>query len=1039
MDNKRRVKDHEASPSRLWPILQRRRIEKLREQRQEEFVRACSDNFDWLENYYQGCVYAARQNKNHFKRRHYHHLSTIEHHDDGSDPVQHQTPPQQQLYTPRISSTKIADESLTFDDYNQSHTLDQETQLEEISTSRNLSITEKLKVIAGYEWLQKSHDDLNDTEHHGHLEAGSAKFDLHRPPTPSSHMRILSPRSPYERHRITKRTRLRVDASAATRKTFRALKALRKRASSYLDDPPQHWAKVGDLDHSVAPTYNNHSEQLNDVHSSDLSAKYSSDSSQTRPKSLSPEPIIHVSGTDHKLPTRPESPAVQVHHHSEGTEQGDNHAHSSHATPGLKARDSMTLLSPSLKPREQHRGSSFQLTPKLARSVSGSKRSEREDDLDQVDRTFMETSKKPRSSFQDSEAPVRFGWPVEEPELTSRLSLSINQHQSKNIQEKGKSQGLSNSEQSSETLGGVESGKPILFSKFYSTTDSTDVHSSTPYSLIHSTTPESSPLASYRNAQSSVNKKSMDHNDIAEVDIEKDKTAKRTGDSGLKDTSMEVDTVEATAAYHAEKTGHERALISSHQPIGEEDIRERVMSRLKMAAVTTAQHPGDMHEDGSMPRETFGKKVSLGDSIKHQKDQQSTTLNRTESSTTYLTSENLTVRPKVATALPEKRIVGQRKPLTQTNNPLVLTPGSQMPPSRLQKMVQALPLTTSLSHTLGSLMDSQPHDPAVNSSSKTGKAPLSRLSKDSSTLQVGAKSISNTSSSVSNQARQGVSRVTQQPMKATESGLARSDGLGSVSRKPLVGLKPLFTLKKPTRPVLPHSMSTTKSIALSGTLSGTSKAKPTAPSKIDDRRDVNSIQVQHNGSNSGETKKASTGSLMQPLSSIVPASLSVVPKYKDFSIQGLSALGGQSSSNNNCINSLDTPASVSSVANPILPAWVGSHDYNDAHHHEKTILPEIDYKDDDPENEDSFSRQAGIPAWGTYEELEKSMQEQSRMNPQDIFGPLPVLDMAEMFPGYPGKEDPKPRNSSIHWGTGDRLTQQEITRYNEEMGWTSNA
>lgn len=45
-----------------WPALQRRRIEKLKDDRLHEFERACGESFEWLENYYQGCVYAALQN-----------------------------------------------------------------------------------------------------------------------------------------------------------------------------------------------------------------------------------------------------------------------------------------------------------------------------------------------------------------------------------------------------------------------------------------------------------------------------------------------------------------------------------------------------------------------------------------------------------------------------------------------------------------------------------------------------------------------------------------------------------------------------------------------------------------------------------------------------------------------------------------------------------------------------------------------------------------------------------------------------------------
>ncbi|KAF9088508.1 hypothetical protein BGX23_007294 [Mortierella sp. AD031] len=70
MDTKRRMRDlelptttHQPPSPSPWPVLQRRRIEKLKDDRLHEFERACDESFEWLENYYQGCVYAALQNK----------------------------------------------------------------------------------------------------------------------------------------------------------------------------------------------------------------------------------------------------------------------------------------------------------------------------------------------------------------------------------------------------------------------------------------------------------------------------------------------------------------------------------------------------------------------------------------------------------------------------------------------------------------------------------------------------------------------------------------------------------------------------------------------------------------------------------------------------------------------------------------------------------------------------------------------------------------------------------------------------------------
>ncbi|KAG0334464.1 hypothetical protein BG004_000395 [Podila humilis] len=72
------------------------------------------------------------------------------------------------------------------------------------------------------------------------------------------------------------------------------------------------------------------------------------------------------------------------------------------------------------------------------------------------------------------------------------------------------------------------------------------------------------------------------------------------------------------------------------------------------------------------------------------------------------------------------------------------------------------------------------------------------------------------------------------------------------------------------------------------------------------------------------------------------------------------------------------------------------------------------------------------PQWASWEDLEKALQEQNNLNPEEIFGPLPALDIAEIFPG--NETTARSRNSSAHWAA-DRLTQLEVVKYNQDMGW----
>ncbi|KAG0034874.1 hypothetical protein BGZ81_002640 [Podila clonocystis] len=121
------------------------------------------------------------------------------------------------------------------------------------------------------------------------------------------------------------------------------------------------------------------------------------------------------------------------------------------------------------------------------------------------------------------------------------------------------------------------------------------------------------------------------------------------------------------------------------------------------------------------------------------------------------------------------------------------------------------------------------------------------------------------------------------------------------------------------------------------------------------------------------------------------------------------------------------------VRPPVLPSWAKNLNQRRPTH-EKTTLPEIRSEDEDePEDSGSRSRRSSGPKWASWEDLEKAISEQSHLNPEDIFGPLPVLDMAEIFPGK--ETTMRSRNSSAHWGAADRLTQQEVTKYNEDMGW----
>ncbi|KAG0257659.1 hypothetical protein BGZ95_005176 [Linnemannia exigua] len=135
------------------------------------------------------------------------------------------------------------------------------------------------------------------------------------------------------------------------------------------------------------------------------------------------------------------------------------------------------------------------------------------------------------------------------------------------------------------------------------------------------------------------------------------------------------------------------------------------------------------------------------------------------------------------------------------------------------------------------------------------------------------------------------------------------------------------------------------------------------------------------------------------------------------------------------------------VRQPLVQPWM-SNSAQQERRHFKTILPEInsDGEDHDVSNNDEPSmsssstrstkrKKTSAPDWTSWEELYRQMENQKNLNPEEIFGPIPMLDVAEIFPGREKKMSFRSRTSSAHWGASDALTPQEVIKYNEDMGW----
>ncbi|KAG0357755.1 hypothetical protein BGZ54_000213 [Gamsiella multidivaricata] len=427
-----------------------------------------------------------------------------------------------------------------------------------------------------------------------------------------------------------------------------------------------------------------------------------------------------------------------------------------------------------------------------------------------------------------------------------------------------------------------------------------------------------------------------------------------------------------------------------------------------------------------------------------QKDSHSITSGSAGTGSAFLVDHQPISRSRVGTTLPEKRTIGQRKPVTQTT-------GSQPQPptSRLLKMTTTLPLMAPPAPTSGISASSQPQSSLTNTTGRAARPGIIGLSKDSqpTTQAVAAQTNSAVPSSASlNMWRQGAPRAPLPLTRPTESSLARSESQSALTRKPFLISKSTLLLKKPTRTVLQDSTLTARSLALSGIArAGT----PTSPKK-DTKRDIKlreltpDVTSKTSTTSSASMQTLSTSStsgttMTSTLVSILAAQQSTSSTAKSLTNGLLRASRTQESQT----RELQTEESTTSNKqlndfNQSDNPFVAQSQTRRRSHHERTLLPEIisESEDDGDESRDGKrDRHLEIPAWAEWSELEKAMHRQSQLNPEDIFGPLPVLDMGEIFPVKPNRL--RPRTSSAHWSTTDRLTVQEVIRYNEDMGWSA--
>ncbi|KAG0287705.1 hypothetical protein BGZ98_004531, partial [Dissophora globulifera] len=748
---------------------------------------------------------------------------------------------------------------------------------------------------------------------------GRRPFHLKSPRTPkmlSPGRRMRSPhspRSPYEwLHRITpRRTRLRVDASAATRKALRARKSSLRKVGNGHGPLKQRYSRrhsgdltIEDLSSSKGTNTSLHSRaaaphsipvppatEVSRRHDHDqrrptlpelppkldragsrsdstaqallpLSQPLPSSTTASLPLSLPSKAasfdLADLLDNSYKTPSRATSSRDQALSKRQGqgatrrtdyTNDSDNDdALDSRSTPGSRARDSMTLISPRNR---------LDSTPALTRGPSRSsgslsiKRSSQDMDMDiDMDRDeeveiFDAEYRRPRSSpFQDSVAPVRFDArekDVLQPRVDIRLSMSKLGAPGRNS--------VSHSNSAGRTVT-IDTKERLEDGRRQDSVVNTGSHSRPSEGVSVGTLRRPISIASSRRSRSHSEEEEGDSElDIVEMDMrteeeddEEEQISKQNSGVRSKTTRESVKSQGAIVSLGAmlDDTSYDSSItpvpaqggqidnsttasMTFADDAGKDRLADEIPVTLKrdnsstIKATSAGEAPriasgiGAKSNVSETPKDSQSIPASTSKTPATSTSSTTTLPTKTTTTTSSSAGESVIPRSRIATTLPEKRTIGQRKPFT-------LMSGSQPQPptSRLTKMGSTLSSTSSLSSSLA--------PSGAGSQSSSAHPPPNRLMRHGSTnllREPGAGAGAGGSSLSSSSVRSG--GILRAPLpsvvtKATESSLARAESTlsGQTTRKPFLTAKSLFAVKKPIRPVLPDSTLTAKSIALSG-------------------------------------------------------------------------------------------------------------------------------------------------------------------------------------------------------------------------------
>ncbi|KAG0046251.1 hypothetical protein BGZ83_008552 [Gryganskiella cystojenkinii] len=982
MDYRQWARNQDSLPAEPWPLPYKRELAKLKSQRLEEFRNTMDVNFGWLQDYYEGFRWAAMQRQ----------CATMDHSTMG--------------FTERVDPTRRQRQLLS-DDIDHSYGMDY-----------NSGLKTPTQTYHRGSYL-KSSGSMQGQFHGARQRPTAEHFHLKTPKTPRGMAALRSPRSPFERHRFTsRRSRLRVNTSASARKLSRSHKTMRKKSHDPVvrsdEDPNSHRSSVS-TGQGAAQDQEIHPKASTTI----------SHPTTVIQKEL-PRSSLNVSNRQAAEGTTTEDGTTQQDRTSAGwgfpgdkdktpkEDDEDEDTSSFHTTPGSKARDSMQLFSPPMR-LSADRDSDYD-TPGLSRERLASsrpslfKRANSYMDFDQAINIEEAEYKRPKSSpFLDSIAPVRFG----SPERADRSAS-----------------GPSKSSSESDRMVPSQSR-----TRYYST-------ASEPERRGIDELPTSS---SHRNVTAVIKPRGQD-----ELSVSRSTSTRQDGD----EVSNDLVEIRRQASDELHRPVTEVAIYDERRTRNEPQPSRAMAEQADMEMNRTAQEMRDLPK---------------GD--------------RTFSRTSLL---DLPKRTRVANALPEKRTIFQRSRLGQG-------PASQQQASVHATQTSRLTKTGSLSTQEAVISDLA--NSTTASASSTG-AKLSRANSQSvlkdlkaagslGSVKAAPSFTATAATSVSSVLRQGVPRAPLPSMRPTESSLARSSTQSSLIRKPFQTSKTALSLKRPVRQVLPDSTLTAKSIALApGSQSDLSKPARPPGSPKRERREMTPLETRlreltpdvsakpllssASGSTVSSLKETRSSSLLitGPLvsaqgnskatsavtlnltsttaagnssSSLAPSALSQGKKASQRLQDSLQQLIKSSKANFQTSNSTLTslqPADRSYTNS----SWNSSLRSSGR---AKTVLPEIPSEpeeefDDTPLMNGSSApppQEPDIPPWAQSEELERALRAQASINPQEIFGALPPLDISSMLPS--GDRQQPQRLSSAQWGATDQLTTQEILKYNAAMGWST--